>query len=136
MSLQIRTDDISSVLILNKKAITNQEHALFKTELEKFRPYQVRIMQAVHKQTSLVKELKQVYDLMLADKRVKKETERYHGFSRQKNSVVGKYRKVCSNVEEVQTFSLTISSGLASIQRPPSRPRACPTVLCGDARDF
>lgn len=51
-------------------------------------------MQAVHKQTSLIKELKQVYEVMLADKRVKKETSRYHGFLKQKNSVVGKYRKV------------------------------------------
>lgn len=96
---QIRTDDISSVLILNKKAITNQEHALFKTELEKFRPYQVRIMQAVHKQNSLIKELKQVYNQMLADKRVQKETGRYEGFLRQRGSVVGKYRKVCAIIE-------------------------------------
>lgn len=97
--MQIRTDDISSVLILNKKAITNQEHALFKSELEKFRPYQVRIMQAVHKQASIIKELKGVVNQMLADKGVKKEIARYEGFTRQRGSVVGKYRKVCPDVK-------------------------------------
>jgi hypothetical protein len=36
---------------------------------------------------------------MLADKGVKKEIARYEGFTRQRGSVVGKYRKVCPDVK-------------------------------------
>ena len=66
-------------------------------------------MQAVHKQASLCKELKQLFNQMFADPRIKKETGRYEGFLRQRNSVVGKYRKVRPNVVEAGVFGLTNS---------------------------
>ncbi|SMR52890.1 unnamed protein product [Zymoseptoria tritici ST99CH_1E4] len=91
---KIHDDDISNVLILNKKAITNHENQLFKTELEKFRPHQNRILQANHKQSSLMKELTRTYSDLLQDKRVRGEQNKYEAFSRQRNSVLSKYRKV------------------------------------------
>lgn len=91
---QIHSDDISNVLILNKKATTSQENQLFKSELEKFRPHQNRILQAMHKQSSIMKELTRTYGDLLQDKRVRSEQNKYESFSRQRNTVLSRYRKV------------------------------------------
>ncbi|KAK4629512.1 Vacuolar protein-sorting protein bro1 [Fulvia fulva] len=99
---KIHNDDISNVLILNKKAITNQESQLFKSELEKFRPHQNRILQAVHKQSSLMKELTRTYSELLQDKRVRGEQNKYEAFSRQRNSVLSKYKKVYQAYKDLQ----------------------------------
>ena len=102
MVTQIHTDDISNVLILNKKAITNQEAQLFKQELEKFRPHQNRILQANHKQASLMKDLTRTYGELLKDKRVRSEQNKYEAFSRQRNAVLSKYRKVYQAYMDLQ----------------------------------
>ncbi|KAF2218112.1 hypothetical protein CERZMDRAFT_64165 [Cercospora zeae-maydis SCOH1-5] len=99
---KIHSDDISNVIMLNKKAITSQENALFKAELEKFRPHQNRILQAVHKQSSLMKELTRTYSDLLQDKRVRGEQNKYEAFSRQRNSVLGKYKKVYQAYKDLQ----------------------------------
>lgn len=90
----MHNDDISQVLILNKKSITNQEHQLFKAELEKFRPYQTRLLQAAHKQSSVTKELTRQWSELLRDKRVKAEHAKHESSSRQRGSVVAKYKRV------------------------------------------
>lgn len=100
--MKIHNDDISNVLILNKKAITNQEAQLFKAELEKFRPHQNRILQANHKQSSLMKELTRTYGDLLQDKRVRSEQNKYEAFSRQRNAVLSKYRKVYQAYTDLQ----------------------------------
>lgn len=89
----VRNDDISQVLILNKRAITSQDHQLFKTELEKFKPYQTRILQANHKQSSVMKELSKTYGTLLQDKRVRTDQSKYEMFSRQRNAVLSRYRR-------------------------------------------
>lgn len=94
MLIQVHNDDISNVLILNKKAITNHENQLFQAELEKFRPYQTRLLQAHHKQSSLMKELTKTYSELLQDRRVRSEQSKYESFTRQRNSVMARYRKV------------------------------------------
>ncbi|KAL8938419.1 MAG: hypothetical protein Q9216_003912 [Gyalolechia sp. 2 TL-2023] len=82
------------VLILNKKSISNHESQLFQAELEKFRPHQNRLLQGTHKQTALMKELTKAYSDLLQDKRVRSEQARYEGFTRQRNQVMAKYRRV------------------------------------------
>ena len=99
---QIHNDDISNVLILNKKATSSQESALFKSELEKFRPHQTRILQAVHKQSSVMKELTRTYGDLLQDKRVRMEQNKYEAFSRQRNSVMSRYRKIYQTYTDLQ----------------------------------
>ncbi|TKA64967.1 Vacuolar protein-sorting protein bro1 [Cryomyces minteri] len=91
---QIHNDDISHVLILNRKAVSSNDNQLFKTELEKFRPYQNRLLQANHKQVSLMKELTRTYGDLLQDKRVRSEQSKYEAFSRQRSSVMKKYKQV------------------------------------------
>ena len=93
-SIQVHNDDISNVLILNKKSIPTHEHQLFQSELEKYRPHQNRLLQATHKQTALMKELTKTYGVLLQDKRVKSEQAKYETFNRQRNTVLSRYRKV------------------------------------------
>lgn len=91
---KVHNDDISNVLILNKKTISNHENQLFQAELEKFRPHQNRLLQANHKQTALMKELTKLYGDLLQDKRVRSEQAKYEAYTRQRNLVLGKYMKV------------------------------------------
>jgi len=90
---QVHTDDISHILIHAKKATGNQENQLFKVELEKFRPFQVRLLQANHKQSAIFKELTRVYSELLQDKRVRAEQNKYEILARQRGSVLNRYRK-------------------------------------------
>ncbi|MCJ1353253.1 MAG: bck1-like resistance to osmotic shock [Icmadophila ericetorum] len=91
---KVHNDDISNVLILNKKSIANHEPQLFAAELEKFRSHQNRILQTNHKQTALMKDLTKSYGDLLQDKRVRSEQAKYESFTRQRNSVLSRYRKV------------------------------------------
>ncbi|MCJ1249608.1 bck1-like resistance to osmotic shock [Trapelia coarctata] len=91
---KVHEDDISNVLILNKKSIANHENKLFEAELEKFRSHQNRLLQASHKQTALMKELTKLYGDLLQDKRVRSEQAKYETFTRQRNSVLSRYRKI------------------------------------------
>ncbi|KAL7797100.1 BRO1-like domain-containing protein [Trichoderma afarasin] len=90
---KIHTDDISQVLILNKKTIANYEQQLFKQELEKFRPHQNRLLQANHKQSALMKELTATFNTLLQDKRVRAEQSKYESIQRQRLSAIGKYKR-------------------------------------------
>lgn len=94
ISQKIHNDDISNILILNNKKVSAQDNQIFKSELEKFRPLQTRLLQANHKQTAIMKELTQTYNDLLQDRRVRAEQSKYESFSRQRGQVMGKYRKV------------------------------------------
>ena len=74
--------------------MANQEAQLFQAELDKFRPHQQRLLQATHKQNSLMRELTRLYGSLLQDKRVKSEQAKYEHFTRQRNAVLTKYRKI------------------------------------------
>ncbi|KAI0593846.1 BRO1-like domain-containing protein [Biscogniauxia sp. FL1348] len=104
---KVHNDDISQILILNKKSIANYESQLFQSELEKFRPHQNRLLQANHKQSSLMKELTASFNSLLQDKRVRSEQSKYEAIQRQRNSVVNKYKRA------YQDF-LDLESGLQS----------------------
>lgn len=82
------------MLILNKKSIPSQENQLFQAELEKFRPHQNRLLQLTHKQTALMKELTKTYGDLLQDKRVRSEQARYENYTRQRNLVLTRYKKI------------------------------------------
>jgi hypothetical protein len=108
--LQAHHDDISNVLILNKKSIPAHETQLFQSELEKFRPHQNRISQANHKQSSLLKELNAAYGALLQDRRVRAEQSKYETITRQRGAVMVRYRKV------YQAFN-DLNSGLLKAQQ-------------------
>ncbi|KAF2002266.1 vacuolar protein-sorting protein-like protein bro1 [Amniculicola lignicola CBS 123094] len=121
---KVHSDDISNILILNKKAIANQESQLFKAELEKFRPHQNRILQANHKQASLIKELTRTYSDLLKDKRVRSEQTKYEAFSRQRNTVMSKYKRVyqsfhdlIAGLDRAQEFYTEMRETVESLQK-------------------
>lgn len=90
---QIHNDDISQILILNKKSISNYEKELFDQELEKFRPHQTRLLQANHKQSALMKDLTASFNALLQDKRVRSEQSKYETIQRQRSSVINRYKR-------------------------------------------
>lgn len=96
------TDDISNVLILNKKSILNHENQLFQAELEKFRSHQNRLLSTVHKQQSLLKELAKTYGDLLQDKRVQSDQQKYEAITRSRTSVMTRYRKVFQVFEDLR----------------------------------
>lgn len=98
-------DDISNVLILNKKSIQSQENQIFQQELDKFRPHQNRLLQMAHKQGALMKELTLAYGDLLQDKRIRAEQNKYESLSRQRNGVLTRFKKT------YQAF-LDITAGL------------------------
>ncbi|KAI1437575.1 BRO1-like domain-containing protein [Xylaria sp. CBS 124048] len=100
---KIHNDDISQILILNKKAISNYENELFQSELEKFRPHQNRLLQANHKQSSLMKELTAVFNNLLQDRRVRSEQSKYEAIQKQRNSVVGRYKRAYQEFLELES---------------------------------
>ncbi|KAI6245002.1 Vacuolar protein-sorting protein BRO1 [Erysiphe necator] len=91
---KVHNDDISQVLILNKKSLSNFENEIFQAELEKFKPHQSRLLSANHKQSSLMKELTSTLNTLLQDKRVKAEQKKYETLSRQRSSIKSKYRRL------------------------------------------
>ncbi|KAL2023973.1 hypothetical protein VTK56DRAFT_208 [Thermocarpiscus australiensis] len=86
-------DDISQILILNKKSIANYEQQLFQQELEKYRPYQNRLVQATHKQAALMRELTVAFNSLLQDKRVRAEQSKYESIQRARAAVISKYKR-------------------------------------------
>ncbi|KJZ78064.1 Vacuolar protein-sorting protein BRO1 [Hirsutella minnesotensis 3608] len=90
---KVHNDDISQVLILNKKSISNYEAQLFEQELEKFRPHQNRLLQANHKQSALMKELTATFNALLQDRRVRSEQGKYEAIQRQRSSVINRYKR-------------------------------------------
>ncbi|KAJ5641101.1 hypothetical protein N7528_000726 [Penicillium herquei] len=121
---KVHTDDISNVLILNKKSIAGQENQLFEAELEKFRPHQNRLLQANHKQSSLMKELTKTYADLLQDKRVQSEQSKYEGITRQRNSVIARYKKIydafnglSSGIVQARTFYKDMGENVESLRK-------------------
>lgn len=78
---------------MNKKSIANYEQQLFQQELEKYRPYQNRLVQATHKQAALMRELTVAFNGLLQDKRVRAEQSKYESFQRQRGAVINKYKR-------------------------------------------
>ncbi|KAH7035442.1 vacuolar protein-sorting protein BRO1 [Microdochium trichocladiopsis] len=107
---KVHNDDISQILILNKKSISNFETQLFQQELEKFRPHQQRLLQANHKQSALMKELNMSFNSLLQDKRVRSEQTKYETIQRQRGSVVNRYKRA------YQEF-LDLEAGLQGAKR-------------------
>ncbi|KAI5296636.1 bck1-like resistance to osmotic shock [Ascosphaera atra] len=100
---KIHADDISQVLVLNKKNLSGQEAQIFQAELEKFRPHQTRLRQADTKQTSLLKEVTKLYGELLQDSRVRAEQQKHETMLRQRSAVVSKYEEAYKTYKEVSS---------------------------------
>ena len=98
---KVHNDDISNVLILNKKQIANQENQLFQAELEKFRSHQNRLISTVHKQQSLLKDLTKTFGELLNDKRVRSDQQKYETIQKSRATVKARYKKIFTAHEDM-----------------------------------
>ncbi|CDM37299.1 hypothetical protein DTO013E5_7574 [Penicillium roqueforti] len=120
----IHADDITEFLILNLKSIVGQETECFKKQLPKFLPYQNILVQANHKQSSLIKELNKLYDDLRRDKRVQSEKLKWESITRQRNSVLARYKKVyeafhglSSGIKQARTFYKEMCENVDSLRK-------------------
>ena len=104
--------------------MSNHEKQLFQTELEKFRPYQTRLVQATHKQKALMNELTKIYGDLLQDKRVRAEQAKYESFTRQRNLVHTRYKKIFQSFKDLiaglmraQSFYLEMKETVESLEK-------------------
>ena len=121
---KVHNDDISNVLILNKKQIANQENQLFQAELEKFRSHQNRLISTVHKQSSLLKELTRTFGDLLQDKRVRSDQQRYESTQKSRAAVKTKYKKIFTAHEDMvqglmraQSFYAEMKDSVDSLEK-------------------
>jgi BRO1-like domain/ALIX V-shaped domain binding to HIV len=98
---KVLADDISNVLILNKKSIANHENQLFQAELEKFRSHQNRLISTVHKQSSLLKDLTKTYGELLQDRRVRLEKQKYEIVQKSRSTVLSRYKRIFNAHEDL-----------------------------------
>ncbi|KAJ5962832.1 hypothetical protein N7501_007773 [Penicillium viridicatum] len=124
LKVETHKDDITERLILNKKSFVGREKEFFKTELEKFLPYQNILVQANHKQSSLMNELTKIHDNLLHDKRVQSEKSKYESIKRQRNSVMARYKKVyeafhglSSGIKQARTFYKDMGENVDSLRK-------------------
>ena len=94
-------DDISSVLILNKKN-PNIESQLFTSELEKFRPYQTRLAGLIHKQQELLSEVVTAFKTLLQEQTGSKEQEEIEAAHQESDNYVARFRAARGGWEDVR----------------------------------
>jgi FMN-dependent NADH-azoreductase len=87
----VHKDDISSLLILNRK-VPNIEEQLFKAELGKFQPQQSRIDATIHHQQNLIKELTDTWKSVLANETVRQKTASREGMRSQRQALLERFR--------------------------------------------
>lgn len=82
-----RKDDISEVLILNKKT-PGIEQRVFQSELEKFKPHRTRISATISRQEQLLDEVKITFTSVLADKSMQTKTRKWDVASARRTSTI------------------------------------------------
>nr|CAG8582844.1 1068_t:CDS:10 [Entrophospora candida] len=98
---KIHQDDISHILILNKKN-QNIEPQLFATELEKFSPYKNRITASIHHQQALLQELTLHYKSLMQGNEAKTLQGQWDRIEHQRKTISEKLRKSKDNYFEVK----------------------------------
>ncbi|KAH9452967.1 hypothetical protein Pst134EB_016910 [Puccinia striiformis f. sp. tritici] len=120
---RIQADDISQLLILNRKA-QNIEPALFAAELEKFQAHSGRISATIHLQATAIQELTAHYKALIESRRGKEVQERWTSASKRKTQATGRLEAAYQSHEEVRSsllkgihFYREIQTAVAEIQR-------------------
>lgn len=98
---RIQADDISQLLILNRKA-QNIEPALFSAELEKFRAHSGRISATLHLQTSTIQELTAQYKSLVEGKRGKALEETWTHASKRRAKMTSRFQRAQEVHEEIR----------------------------------
>ncbi|KNZ57531.1 hypothetical protein VP01_2136g2 [Puccinia sorghi] len=102
---RIQGDDISQLLILNRKA-QNIEPALFAAELEKFQAHSGRISATIHLQAAAIQELTAHYKSLLDSRRGKEVQERWTSASKKAAQTKNRLQAAYQSHEEVRSALL------------------------------
>ncbi|KAK9450125.1 BRO1-like domain-containing protein [Limtongia smithiae] len=97
---KIQEDDISSLLILNKK-VPNIEEKLFKSELEKYVPYQQRLAATVFQQSSTLQELTTAWKKVLDDPVIQEQRRNLGEAGRRKQSMNERFKRAYESWSDV-----------------------------------
>ncbi|KAJ8098265.1 BRO1-like domain-containing protein [Lipomyces tetrasporus] len=100
MKEKIQEDDISSLLILNKK-VPNIEEKLFKSELEKFLPYQKRIAATIYQQAVTLKELTAIWKAILNNPLIKERRAQLDSVDHRKQAAIERFKKAFEGWSDV-----------------------------------
>lgn len=120
---RIQADDISQLLILNRKA-QNIEPALFAAELEKFQAHSGRISATIHLQSTAIQELTAHYKSLIESRQGKDVQERWASASKRRAQLTSRLQTAYQSHEEVRAglskgiqFYHEIQAAISEIQR-------------------
>ncbi|KAL9935822.1 hypothetical protein V8E36_005399 [Tilletia maclaganii] len=101
---RIQTDDISHLLILNRRntPANGQETSLFQAELEKFKPHQQRIALSIKQQASLVADLTEAWKELTESPQGRSTRALYDARKRARTGLVERLRKARDGYAEVR----------------------------------
>ncbi|KAI9300515.1 BRO1-like domain-containing protein [Cunninghamella echinulata] len=96
-----KQDDISQLLILNKKSNTEQQQ-IFASELEKYRPHQQRIHATIHQQKQMIQELTTTFKSLMEGEEAKALQSKWDKMERQKKKLTDQYKFAKDTYFEIQ----------------------------------
>jgi len=99
---RIQADDISQLLILNRKASPGTEPALFATELEKYRPHQQRIAATLHHQQATLADISQQFKALTEGGKARQMQDQFAGAELRKRDIVQRLGKAAQAYAEVR----------------------------------
>lgn len=95
-----RKDDISDVLILNKKT-PDIEQRVFASELEKFNPHRTRISATISRQEELIEEMTTTFTSVLEDKNNKTKQDRWSRIAERRSESISKFEHAIQSYHEL-----------------------------------
>ncbi|KAL8287389.1 hypothetical protein RQP46_003841 [Phenoliferia psychrophenolica] len=99
---RVQSDDISHLLILNRKGSASVEPTLFATELEKFRPHQTRIAATIHHQQQSLTEISGDFKALSESKKAREMQGQWGDAERRRKDLVQRLHRARSAYGEVR----------------------------------
>ncbi|GAA5988730.1 hypothetical protein JCM5350_001999 [Sporobolomyces pararoseus] len=100
---KVQSDDISHILILNRKGSSALEPSLFATELEKFRPHQQRLTQTLSAQQSVLSEINSGFKALTEGSKAKEAQGKWAAAERGKKDLVNRLGRATQAYGDVRT---------------------------------
>lgn len=101
--LQVQTDDISHILILNRKGSADAQPALFATELEKFRPHQQRLTQTLQAQQSALADVNNGFKTLTESSKARQVQGQWADAERKKRDLITRLGRAAQAYGDVRT---------------------------------
>ncbi|GAA5937686.1 uncharacterized protein JCM15063_002089 [Sporobolomyces koalae] len=99
---KVQSDDISHILILNRKGSAALEPSLFATELEKFRPHQQRLTQTLAAQQSVLSEINSGFKALTEGPRAREAQGKWAAAERNKKDLVNRLGRAAQTYRDVR----------------------------------